>query len=163
MLTERLPNGSARTYFRLACAFAVIVALLVVFQYGARGVARRSGLVALPQPLTELYFSHPNRLPDVLHKSEKLDLSFVINNEEGSRHDYRWSVNFVRGAKNRVLDAGVTTVANHQIRQLIAKVRTPDILGTGKIEVKLVSPSQEIDIHVNVVASTARTSGTNGP
>lgn len=160
--TSSSEKPKPKGYLRIAIALTVVLVLLVVFQYGAHGAARRLGLVATTQPLTELYFSHPNVLPTVLTPKEPLDVTFTITNHEGSRRLYAWSVDIVHGTAKFILANGSRSVRNLDSRQIALHLPNPIPAGSGTVEVKLVSPSQSIDFHVNISPNIAQSPGHAG-
>lgn len=145
---EEPPRDRHRAYTTIAIATVVVVGLLLVLQYAGLGLAGRLSLVARPEQFTELYFPHPATLPTTSRPGRPQRLAFVIADHEGSRRHYRWSVFFATGSPRRRLASGSVVLDNLQSDQVVRDVRLPHFSGRGTIEVRLTSPVERIDYHI---------------
>jgi hypothetical protein len=140
-------------YHRLAIVLAVVVILLVVFQYLGLGTTRRLGLVAKPEAFTELYFSHANALPSVLTPKDRSKVEFTLSNHEGTRRVYDWTADFNRNTAKIRLANGSVSVRNLDSRTITLDLPPKGVTGSGIIEVSLKSPHQTIDFRVTIVSN----------
>jgi hypothetical protein len=154
---ERARRGRYRS---TALALGVVLVGLVVFQYALQGAARRYGLVATPEPFTELYFARPAHLPSSASALGPLAFTFVIVNRHETAQRYAWRADFVEGRRRDHLAGASVRVAAGHSRQ-IAVSASPGLTGSGEIEVRIDSTALAIDFHVRLVGHPAvPTSGT---
>ncbi|MCU1495366.1 MAG: hypothetical protein JWO62_3130 [Acidimicrobiaceae bacterium] len=144
-------RGNRRgVYLRLLVPLVAVLALLIAFQYAGLGLARRLGIVAGHQRFTELYFVHPGKLPSSANIARPLRFAFVIDNREGVRRRYHWTVKLVEAGTSVLMKSGSTTLANEGSVRVTIDQPPPSLVGTGTIVVTLDSPAEHLDFHVQV-------------
>ena len=134
-------------YGLLAASGAAVALLLVVFQFGLQGAARRLGVVPRPEHFTELFFTSSTRLPD-LAAGRPLRLSFVIDNREGTAWTYHWSVVARGAAFDSILARGSVELAPSRASHTIVDVPAARLAGSRRVEVRLAHPDEAIDLHL---------------
>lgn len=147
-------------YGLLAASGAAVALLLVVFQFGLQGAARRLGVVARPQHFTELFFTSSTRVPD-LAAGRALRLSFVIDNREGTAWTYHWSVVGLGAAFDSILARGSVELAPSRASRTTVDVPAAKLAGSNRVEVRLRQPDQAIDLHL-AQSSAAASTGPRG-
>lgn len=158
------PGGGLRTptggrYRLLAASGLVVVAVLLVFQFGLQGTAGRLGALARPQRFTELYFGQPTGLRG-LAEGRPVRVTFVIDSREGASHTYRWSVVALRGTGRSSLATGRVELAPERSFRRTVVVPAGKLAGASRLEVRLADPAESIDLHLAPPAGTTSKAGT---
>jgi hypothetical protein len=142
-------------------AAAVLVAVVIlaagIGQTGAGHAAlRAAGLYSAPGGYTSLAFVHPGSvLPSSVTNRAKLGVAFVIQNADGNKRDYQWSVSLVQPGGTRRVAAGRAAVGSGREAAITASVPVSCTSGTLEVVVRLAHPAEALDARTS-------SSGTGG-
>ncbi|HTX01976.1 MAG TPA: hypothetical protein VMD59_24545 [Acidimicrobiales bacterium] len=127
-------------------ALAAVVALLLASQYLGRDLLLRRGLLPTRQAFTELYFTDPAHLPDMVTPGTTLHVGFVIVDEEDRGWVYHWSMLFA--GSSSPLRSGTVVLPAGGRRRVTVEVVWSSHARAGTISVRLAEPREAIDFHV---------------
>jgi hypothetical protein len=107
---------------------------------------RAMGLFEAPTSYTSLAFLRPQPLPPQLaSKRANVDVSFVIQNANGTPRDYQWSVLLDQGQRTRRAAVGSIRVASGRRAVITRSVGIKCAGGKVRIVVSLARPAEFID------------------
>lgn len=129
-------------------AFITVVALIAGLAQtsGGHSVMRSAGLFQEPAAYSELAFTSPNALPEILASGKNVvNVSFDIHNVTGSVRNYQWSILLVQSDRSQLEGSGVARTLGQKSASV--KKLVPVVCTAGRIQlvVRLASPSESID------------------
>lgn len=143
MLRSKRKRYSQRLRVTLGVTLALTVALVVLTVPSVEQAAAnflKDTFTHRPEPLTELYFTDPAKLPTSYTSQQSVKVSFTIHNLEHTDTWYRYSVH-VKGSeeksKNLLVKAGDYTAVTAEVK----------LGGTGRQQVTVELLDQKESIH----------------
>jgi hypothetical protein len=134
--------------WRSAIALVSVIVLAAGLGQTSAGHAmlRAAGLFQAPTSYTSLAFLRPKPLPTPLaSKRATVDVSFVIQNANGTPRDYQWSVLLDQGQRTRRAAVGSIRVASGRGAVITRSVKINCARGKVRIVVSLARPAEYID------------------
>jgi hypothetical protein len=138
----------------VSCSVLVLAALVVVATTQAHAIKNQLNawkLLPQPEPLTELYFTHPNNLPSTFTSGQSQTVSFTVHNIEYKTEVYPYSIveTSNNGAQSVTLANGSFTLQQNQYEKINRPATISDLGSRVKVEVNLPSVNESIDYWLN--------------
>lgn len=139
-----------RRHLALTFGGFVVIALIVlgsVFHGQVRAQLNDWKLLPRPEKLTELYFTHPNNLPQKYTPGDVQEVNFTVHNLEYKTVNYQFVIveQTNGGNQSAVLSSGNFKLKQNQYKKLTQYVNTPDLGKNIKLTVKLTNVNESID------------------
>lgn len=109
-----------------AMSLAALIGSLAIFFPSQFKHQIEISLVRQPTAYTELFFTHPELIPEKLHVDRRTSFEFTIANRGSTTEKYEYIVTMERGKSDSVVAEGRVSVANNQQVTRIISVE-PDI------------------------------------
>lgn len=124
--------------FLYACSVVLLLGLALLIFYERHSPFWVKTVSHQPEVYTELYFTHPDRLPASAIAGQSLKLNFAIHNAEARTmlYDYTVSVTAPSGQKT-LLSQQQLRLLNGATRAIFATVIVPPAIGRSEISITL--------------------------
>lgn len=117
----------ARRHLGPVIFVSVVVVLMIlelVFRQQIHNQLESWKLLPQPEPLTELYFTHPNSLPSTYTPNQIQRVTFTVHDLEYKTITYSYSVNEISSSpkSDQLLNSGYFKLKQNQIGNIVAPV-----------------------------------------
>ena len=131
----------------LAVAIVVIIALGAIFHAAIDRQLHSWKLLPEPEPLTELYFTHPNSLPKHYVPGQVQTVNFTVHNLEYQTTYYTYKIVEASSdsSKAQILTTGSFVLPQNIYKRETVNISTIDLGEKVKVEVDLVKQNEAID------------------
>ena len=132
--------------------FFIVTGLVVLsattFSHDLPAIERQISLSTKQQPqrLTELYFTHPNNLPDTYHQGQRQYVAFTVHNLEFATTKYNYQIVEASkdSSKNQVLANGSFYLKQNQYKNSIIAVSPANVGKRVSISIRLTNTNESI-------------------
>ncbi len=126
----------------------VIAAVIILLGVGAYHVRHTQAFVNAtthqPERYTELFFTNPTKIPNVVSTGTKLPVSFTVHNVEARTMSYSYTVTFTANGSVLAQQQGNFNLTSNGTNYITSNITIPGFTGRGEVQVTLINLNQSI-------------------
>jgi uncharacterized membrane protein len=131
-------------------AIIVVVVIVIGAIFSAPSTKRLLNdwkLLPEPERLTELYFTHPNKLPTTYTAGQEQVIAFTVHNLEYRTTNYHYVIaeQSQSGGSTSTLTSGSFTLRQGQYKSPVLNIPLTDMGSGVKVSIDLTSQNESID------------------
>jgi hypothetical protein len=146
-----LTRPKIRVDYAIATVVVILVGLAIAFHHTIHNQLNDWKVLPEPEKLTELYFTHPNKLPSSYTPGQPVAVDFTVHDLEYKTENYKYQIIESNNSRSqhRVLGTGSFTLKQNHYRAANVNITTADLGPRVNLEVNLINFNESVDFWVN--------------